>query len=195
MPKIVDHEERRKLIAEATWRVILDKGMEGATVRNIAEEAGLSLGALRYYFQNQDDLLIYAMRLVKERATVRIQEILKRNLSPKEMVLATLFEVVPINEETRVEMDVWFAFVAHMKHRKDAFEVLDDGLYEAFENILHYMNTVGILRPNLDMALEVERLYALIDGIAIHALLDPTRVNRDRVIHVIKYHIDSICIE
>lgn len=41
MPKIVDHEKRRKRIAKAMWKVILKKGMEGATVRNIAQEAGL----------------------------------------------------------------------------------------------------------------------------------------------------------
>ncbi len=39
--------------------------MEGATV-NIAQEAGLSLGALRHYFTTQDELLGYAMILVKE---------------------------------------------------------------------------------------------------------------------------------
>ncbi|WP_342507224.1 TetR/AcrR family transcriptional regulator [Sporosarcina sp. FSL K6-2383] len=195
MPKIVDHEERRKRIAEAMWQVILDKGMEGATVRNIAEEAGLSLGALRHYFQNQDELLVYAMTLVKDNATARIQEILKRDLPPKEMVIATLLEVVPINKETRMEMEVWFAFVAFVKHRKDSFEVLDDGLYEAFEKMLNYMNMAGVLRDNLDLILETERLYALIDGIAIHALLDPERVDRDRVVNVIHYHMDSICVE
>ncbi len=67
MPKIIDHEKRRKQIAEATWRTILERGMEGATVRNIAQEAGLSLGALRHYFTTQDELLGYAMTLVKEK--------------------------------------------------------------------------------------------------------------------------------
>lgn len=45
MPKQIDHEKRRKQIAEATWRVILERGMEGASARNIAKEAGLSLEA------------------------------------------------------------------------------------------------------------------------------------------------------
>ncbi len=195
MPKIVDHDERRTLIAEAMWQVILDKGMEGATVRNIAEEAGLSLGALRHYFKNQDDLLVYAMELVKERATMRIQAIFKRDLLPKEMIIAMLLEVVPIDEETRIEMEVWFAFVAYVKHRKDAFEVLDDGLYEAFQKVLHYMQAEGLLREGLDIDLETERLYALIDGIAMHALFDQERVDRNRVVNVIHYHIDSLCID
>ncbi|MFD1927415.1 TetR/AcrR family transcriptional regulator [Sporosarcina siberiensis] len=194
MPKIVKHEERRKLIAEAMWRVILDKGMEGATVRNIAEEAGLSLGALRYYFKTQDDLLVYAMALVQERATIRIVAVTKRDLPPKEMVIAILLEIVPVNEETLAEMEVWFAFIAYVKHRKDSLDVPDDGVYESVWKLIGYLETSSLLRPGLDVELEVERLYALVNGIAMHALLEPVRVNSERVMQTIKYHIDSICI-
>ncbi|GIP56913.1 HTH-type transcriptional regulator PksA [Paenibacillus woosongensis] len=193
MPKIVDHEERRERIAKAMWQVILDKGMEGATVRNIAQEAGLSLGALRHYFQNQDDLLVYAMTLVKDRVTARIEAIMKRGLPPKEMVMAMLLEIVPINEETRIEMDVWFVFVAHVKHRKDTVGLINDGLFEAFQKMVGYLHSTGWLKEGLSLEFEIERLYALIDGLAMHALLDPDRVDRSRVIDVIRYHLDSIC--
>lgn len=195
MPKIVDYEERRERIAKAMWQVILDKGMEGATVRNIAQEAGLSLGALRHYFQNQDDLLVYAMTLVKDRATARVKAIIKRGLPPKEMVMAMLLEIVPINEETRIEMDVWFAFVAHVKHRKDTVGLIDDGLYEAFQKMVGYLHSTGWLKEGLNLEFEIERLYALIDGLAMHALLDPERVDRSRIINVLQYHLDSICRE
>lgn len=193
MPKIVDHEERKKRIAEAMWRVILDKGMEGATVRNIAEEAGLSLGALRYYFQNQDDLLVYAMELVIERANARIEVVMQRNLPPKERVIAVLLECVPINTESRAEMAVWFAFKAHVKHRTSTLNIPDDGILEGMQKLIHYLHTMNSLKTDLNLDLEVERLYALIDGIAMHALLDPERLNSDRVIKTIHYHMDSIC--
>ena len=193
MPKIVDHEERKKRIAEAMWRVILDKGMEGATVRNIAEEAGLSLGALRYYFQNQDDLLVYAMELVIERANARIEVVMQRNLPPKERVIAILLECVPINTESRAEMSVWFAFKAHVKHRTSSLNVPDDGIFEGMQKLISYLHTMDLLKTDLNLNLEVERLYALIDGIALHALFDPERLDSDRVIKTIHYHIDSIC--
>jgi len=193
MPKIVKHEERRKLIAEAMWRVILDKGMEGATVRNIAEEAGLSLGALRYYFKTQDELLVYAMTLVQERATFRIEAIVNKDLPPKEMVIAVLLEIVPVNEETLTEMEVWFAFIAHVKYRKDSLDVPDDGVFEGVRKLLDFLKISSLLKAGLDIELEVERLYALVNGIAMHALLEPERVNSERVIKTIQYHIDSIC--
>lgn len=193
MPKIVNHEERKQQIAKATWRVILDKGMEGATVRNIAEEAGLSLGALRHYFSNQDDLLVYAMTLVLERATERIESVIRQDLSPKDRVMAVLLEIVPVNEETLAEMEVWFAFMAYVKHRKDELDVPGDGIWEGVQKLLGYLDASGLLREGLDLDLEMERLYALIDGIAIHAFFEQERLDADRITKTIRYHIDSVC--
>ncbi|MCG3087893.1 TetR/AcrR family transcriptional regulator [Sporosarcina cyprini] len=195
MPKIINHEERKQQIAQAMWRVILDKGMEGATVRNIAAEAGLSLGALRHYFSTQDDLLVYAMTLVQERATARIEAVVKNELPPKEMVLAVLYEIVPISEETRAEMEVWFAFVAYVNHRKEELPIPDDGIWTGVQKVMHYLQATSLLKEGLDLDLESERLYSLIDGIAIHALLDPDRLDAERVKKTIRYHIDSICME
>src|SRR5690606_24907454 len=193
MPKIVKHEERKQQIAKAMWRVILEKGMEGATVRNIAEEAGLSLGALRHYFSNQDDLLVYAMTLVQERATERIVSVVQQDLPPKEKVMAVLLEIVPVNEETLAEMEVWFAFMAYVKHRRDELDVPNDGIFEGVQKVMTFLSASGLMQDGLDLDLETERLYALIDGIAVHTLFEKDRLDANRITRTIRYHIDSIC--
>lgn len=195
MPKIVNHDERMNQIAEAMWRVILDKGMEGATVRNIAEEAGLSLGALRHYFKNQDDLLVYAMTLVRERATERIEAVAQQNMLPKDMIMAVILEIVPINEESLAEMEVWFAFMAHVKHRKHELDVPDDGIFVGAHKLIAYLDASGLLKEGLDLDMEAERLYAMIDGIAMHALFDSERLQPERVKKTLRYHINSICVD
>ncbi|MBD7908551.1 TetR/AcrR family transcriptional regulator [Sporosarcina gallistercoris] len=193
MPKIVNHDERKNLIAEAMWRVILDKGMEGATVRNIAEEAGLSLGALRYYFKTQDDLLVYAMDLVQERATKRIEAVLHKSLSPRELVIAMILEIVPVNTTTRIEMEVWFAFITYVKHRSDTIDVPEDQILEMTQRLLAFLQEHRLLKSSCQLEMEIERLYGLIDGLAIHAILNPDRLDPERVRNTIIYHIDSIC--
>lgn len=194
MPKIVDHEKRKKNIAEATWRVILEQGMEGATVRNIAKEAGLSLGALRYYFSTQDELFVYAMKLVKENATARINEIALSDVPPYEKVLNILMEIVPINKETMAEMEVWFAYVFYTRHKEDLFDAKKNELFRGMEKLIEYLDQHQILRPNLDKVLEAERLYALIDGLALHALLEPQRISKERIVKLIEYHLKMICV-
>ena len=51
MPKKVNHEEQKHILGKAAWRVIKKEGIEGASVRKVAEEAGLSAGSLRIIFQ------------------------------------------------------------------------------------------------------------------------------------------------
>ncbi|WP_350253970.1 TetR/AcrR family transcriptional regulator [Bacillus halotolerans] len=195
MPKQIDHEKRRKHIAEATWRVILERGMEGASVRNIAKEAGLSLGALRHYFSTQDELLVFAMKLVKEKVTDRINEIAAHDLPPKEKVLHILLEIVPTNAETIREMEVWFAFTAYARHKDNMFDEGHDEIYKAIRNLIDYLDQLHLLQKHADKEIEGERLYALIDGLALHAMFDPRRVNKERIKRVIMQHLQSICVD
>jgi Bacterial regulatory proteins, tetR family len=43
MPKKIDHEERREELVRAVWRVIVDRGVDEATMREIARESGYSV--------------------------------------------------------------------------------------------------------------------------------------------------------
>lgn len=192
MPKIVDHDNRKKAIAEATWQVILEQGMKGATVRNIARKAGLSLGALRYYFSTQEELLIYAMDLVKERVSERVEKIALKNLPPKEMVLQMLLEIVPTNETTRAEMEVWLEFVLFFRNKGNR-ESQNDGILEGIQKLLDSLDRAQFLKKEIDKDLETERLCALIDGLAIHTILNPERLTKERIISILAHHIDEIC--
>ncbi|RRJ64277.1 TetR family transcriptional regulator [Paenibacillus oralis] len=192
MPKQVDHDQRKQTIAEATWRVILQQGMEGASVRNIAKEAGLSAGALRHDFSSQEELLRYAMNLVKEKAAARIKAILTLELPPKEKVLRTLLEIVPTREETRAEMEVWMAFTTYFRHKQTGFDAQHDGIYQLMQYLIAYLEQQGLLETGADQELEAERLYALIDGIALHALLDSQRLGAGKISRILEYHLNSM---
>ncbi|MBW4082272.1 TetR/AcrR family transcriptional regulator [Paenibacillus sp. S150] len=193
MPKIVDHSERKSHIAEATWRVIMNQGMKGATVRKIAQEAGVSLGALRHYFSSQHELLAFAMNLVKERVNARIAAILGLGLPPKEKVTRVLLELIPVDDTTMAEMEVWFAFVFHLKYADEEYAELNDEIYPGIRRLVDYLDRQGVLRQDLDKDNEAERLYALVDGLALHAMLEPERLDKQRIICVLTGHMNAIC--
>ncbi|MDQ1250665.1 MAG: hypothetical protein QG597_5044, partial [Actinomycetota bacterium] len=50
MPKIVDHEARRREIVEAMWRIVQREGFAAVSVRSVAAEAGLSKASISHYF-------------------------------------------------------------------------------------------------------------------------------------------------
>ena len=72
MPKIVDHDQRREEIVAATWRVIDRHGLDEATTRRIAEEAGYSNGVLAHYFRDKDDILVQALQLAHAHVRARV---------------------------------------------------------------------------------------------------------------------------
>jgi DNA-binding transcriptional regulator YbjK len=63
---------RKAAILEAALRVIGDKGLAGLSMRAIAAEAGLPLGALGYYFKAKDDLILAAFELHTRREADRV---------------------------------------------------------------------------------------------------------------------------
>lgn len=50
-------DQRQDALIEATLSLIAKGGAEAATVRNIAKEAGVTLGLIRHYFSSKEDLI------------------------------------------------------------------------------------------------------------------------------------------
>ena len=197
MPKIVDHETRREEIAEALWRVVRRDGIGAASVRTVAAEAGWSPGAVRYYFPDQDGLLSFAMDLVTRRVSDRISR-----LDPKGSAIAValryLEEALPLDAERRAEFDVWLAFMAQAQAESGAgtlqrhVDTVHDGLRRLCESLLHSLAEAGSLRDGLDLRREVERLHAVIDGLALHAAIQPSRTTPARVRQLVRDHLETL---
>src|SRR3954470_23718277 len=58
MPKVVDIEQRRAQLTDAAARLIARSGLESATMREVAAEAGWTTGALTHYFADKRSLLL-----------------------------------------------------------------------------------------------------------------------------------------
>ncbi|MDQ0689203.1 TetR/AcrR family transcriptional regulator [Arthrobacter sp. W4I7] len=110
MPKIVDHDERRLELVDATWRIIARHGLEGATMREIAMEAGFANGALKPYFPTKDTLLEFAFSHVFNRTNQRIAEV-TQGQSGLAALRAFCLEVLPLDEErvneARIVIPFW----------------------------------------------------------------------------------------
>ncbi|MDZ5471420.1 TetR/AcrR family transcriptional regulator [Bacillus sp. 31A1R] len=197
MPKIVNHEKLKVKVAEAAWRVLRREGLEGATVRKIAEEAGISPGSMRHYFSTQSDLIYYSMNLVSERVKKRIQN-LKFTGNPSHDACLLLFEFLPIDEEKRAEMEVWLIF--NMKALSDPTlqELVDKVYLETKQGIAFIIDALiqhGIARENMNRDVEIQVLYALLDGLTLQGIMKPEIVTPEFIKRTINHHIESLCIK
>lgn len=194
MPKIVDHNERKEKIAEAAWRVIRRDGLDSASVRRVAEEMGISLGALRHYFESQDELLAYSMRLISSRAHARIEK-LPFNGEPRHDMMLVIAELVPLDEVRIAEAEVWLAFagkaISHPAIRELSREVHQE-LYTGFRRTIDHLVKHKLTKADIDAELETRRLHALIDGLVVHHATYPELSNREDMLRTISYHIDCL---
>ena len=71
MPKRVDHQERRRQIADALLRTAAVRGLHAAGMREVAAEAGVSLRLVQYYFGTKEELLLAAMQHLAARFSAR----------------------------------------------------------------------------------------------------------------------------
>jgi AcrR family transcriptional regulator len=194
MPKVVDHEQRRRELGHAVWRVIRRDGVERASVRAVAEEAGWSPGALRHYFASQSELLAFAMRLVVERIESRIAA-LDRASDPRQAVEQVLFELLPLDDERRAENEVWLAFTARalidpeLRVQHDEFH---DALHQACASAIETLAAAGLANAGTATALQAERLHALTDGLAVHTALRPDLMRPDHIVAVMRLHLDAL---
>jgi AcrR family transcriptional regulator len=190
MPKIVDHQQRRRELGHAVWRVIRRDGVDHASVRAVAEEAGWSPGALRHYFASQSELLAFAMRLVVERIEARIAA-LDRSAEPRRSVEQVLHELLPLDDERRAENEVWLAFTARAlidRELRAQHDEIHDALHAACASALETLAAAG--RANTE--LQTERLHALVDGLAVHTALRPDLMSPKHVVAVLQLHLDAL---
>jgi AcrR family transcriptional regulator len=187
MPKQVDHEARRAALAEALWRLVMREGIEAASLRGVAAEAGWSTGSVRHYFPCHADLLAFAMELVVENVGRRVGEI---TAGPDARATAAelLQRVLPLDDERRAEMQVWLAFTTRALV-DPALRELRDSAHAALRGLCR--DAAALLGVS-DADREGERLHALVDGLALHAVLDPATTTPDRQVELLGEYLDAL---
>jgi AcrR family transcriptional regulator len=195
MPKVVDPVERRQEVVEAVLRVIRRDGLEQASVRNVAREAGLSMGSLRHYFASQAELMVFAFRTVVDRIESRLAR-LEPEPDPRRRAERVLAELLPLDDERRAENEVWLAFTSRAMV-DPALRALRDVGYDALRAgcraILTDLSAAG-LAP-VDVPAETERLHALLDGLAVHAIMRPDIHTAESLRAALARHLDALAIE
>lgn len=205
VPKVVDAEHRRDVIADATITVIARSGVDHATLANVAKEAGLVIGSVRHYFAGQADMVSFAMRRLSDRIAGRVLRIAEPVIGNAEVLDAgrgraiteeVFCELLPLDEPRQRETMAWLALSVTAVNRPDLRPVVDelhDGIRTLTRTVLRTIRTRGSLDIDDEtLELEVERLAGLLDGLAANAVLCPHRHPPDQLRAVLRHHLDRL---
>ena len=170
MPKIIDADDRREFVADAVFRVILERGLAQASLRNVAQAAQLALGSVRHYFDDQAELMEFACRVNSERIHVRALdklEVLEGQALPLtaaeavDLCAAVLEELLPLDEERRA-----------------------DAVVQLLESPLAAAKLVPVD--------EAEKLIGLLDGLSLRMVLQPAWAAPEQGRATLRRHLRSL---
>ena len=200
VPKIVNAEARRQDVVEAVWRIIAVDGLERASLREVADEAGLAVGSVRHYFAGSEDLLAYSFARVidsivarLDRALVALHETPPASAEHRQAVLTLLSELLPLDEQRAVEACVWMAFRNAARIKPFLGAEADRSHREVAALVGRVVTTlVPADEPEEILVVEAERLLATLDGLCMHALLQPGWMTARMCLDVLERHLDGL---
>ncbi|MDI6104096.1 TetR/AcrR family transcriptional regulator [Actinoplanes sp. NEAU-A12] len=177
MPKRVDHEQRRRQIGEALLRIASTRGLQSATMREVAAEAGVSLRLVQYYFHTKEQLLLAALAYLAEQLTERVSASI-RALGPvtaRTVVYGTLTAVLPTDEESVRLTRAYTGFYTLLFSREAEMATRHGATYpDKLESLLATQITAaqegGEVAADVDPALTAAALLALTNGLGSSVL-------------------------
>jgi TetR/AcrR family transcriptional regulator, transcriptional repressor of bet genes len=171
MPKQVDHQARREQITEAVYRLIAQRGFDAVSLREVAAEAGVSMGLVQHYFRTKDQMLHFALERMRDRVVRRVEHRLA-NLAEarttRAVLRAMMLEVIPMNDESRADACVSMAFFNRALVDPSYTAALQDTYPSAIavvSQLLHQARDNNELPPDRNPEQEAVNLYALTQGL------------------------------
>lgn len=172
MPKRVDHQKRKQIIAKAAMKLIEQKGAEATTLRDIAKEVGLSLGSIQYYFPKQSDLYWFTMETLFQRTQQRMSEVEPKGTSAFDYAVQMIVQYIQVgDQEQRMENAIWIQFaVMEQEENKELYQRFTTIYREFLETVFVQLQDGNCLKEGLDLDLEIKKLEIYTDGLILNAI-------------------------
>jgi AcrR family transcriptional regulator len=187
MPKEVDHPARRRELADAACRVIARNGLGGTTLAHVADESGWSIGSIRYYFPNKDELVASALWRVGERVDDRIRRRTGEGMAMSDLRIAAT-ELLPLDDDRREEAVVHLAFLAQAAvapELSDASEGAAQRLQEPLATRIAHLVRTGELPASVDAERAAAKLRVLLDGLRVQLVTTPRQTTPEWALSVL----------
>jgi AcrR family transcriptional regulator len=180
MPRVADHDERRRQVAAAVAALIADDGLDGVTVARTAATAGMSVGLVQHYFSSKDEMLLFTFTQVRERivrrATVDAESANRAGARIEHIMCDALSELLPTDEQRRRECRVATVFTGRAADNPRLAETLrasNEHLRTLVARAIHNGKECGEVPADTAEQQVAARLLAALDGLVQHAFLDP----------------------
>ncbi|WP_394617759.1 TetR/AcrR family transcriptional regulator [Lentzea sp. JNUCC 0626] len=196
MPKRVDHEEKRRDLAEALFRIASTRGLQAVTLRAVAAEAGVSMFQIQYYFPTKEEMLRHAWQRITELGAERAGQGIAeaaRTGDERAVIRACVLGVLPTDERTRMLCAVQIAYFAVDVTRGGQApdqQAMLPHLVNLIASQLEQARQRGRISPGPDLRLEADALAIMTVGLLSGMLVDA--YDATRAAEIVDYRLDQL---
>ena len=170
-------EEKKKLIMQAALELFANDGYHSSSISKIAKKASISKGLMYNYFESKEDLL-------KQIAFEGINEAFESLGLNKDGILTKkefVFFIKKSADMVKEHITFWKLYFSLMA-QPQVLMVLGDDFLSSFDSyfktLADYFNKQGFK----DGYTEVRFFVAMLDGIALHYIVDPENFPYEKVV-------------
>jgi AcrR family transcriptional regulator len=196
LPKIVNHDQRKKEIQQAVWKLIAEKGIEEVSFRKVAQSMHLTTGSIRYYFPTQEELLRYCIRSAGENVHQHILSHIDLTLPCDHVLQQLVSEILPLQETGDRDMVIWYSIIEFTRKQQN----LQDIAFAIFQYMRHMQKSYlellqkgNFLKEPINIPVETTRLHSLIIGLSTYWNIDPSKEAKKWIKEALYTHLQSLC--
>lgn len=173
MPKIVDHDQRRRKIAAVFQEQLAANGFAAASYARVAGAAGVSVGTIQHYFASRDALVQFVLEHLLDSREARVQalvtELEDAGRPLRHLVGEALTQLLPLDRVRRHE------YVVEQQLRAAAWtdaslaallRAGDEHLHRRVRGAVENGKTCGEVAPDTDADTAALQILATSTGLA-----------------------------
>ncbi|GAA1584015.1 MULTISPECIES: TetR/AcrR family transcriptional regulator [Kribbella] len=178
-------------LLDAFATITAERGLEQATMREVAAAAGVSVGTVQYYCRTKDEMLLLAFKHIIDRITTRAAGV--EHTGPVGSVLKQIvLEFLPLDELRQRESRVYLAFAARAAvtpaltgYQHSLLADLRDQCARAYVLAKERGESV----TDFDPVLASIQTAALVDGLVLQLLSDPDGLSITSAVEAVDAHL------
>lgn len=131
MPKVIDHDKRRKQILDASFELFAELGYAGLSMRKMAKHMGMTTGMLYHYYPNKEELFT---ALLMDKQLAQINTFNEYALKSENKRVA--FRKFLVENAQSIQQLLAIALEFYRQHPEWEFEMISRVYEQAFQQYL-----------------------------------------------------------
>ncbi len=172
---------RRAQLTRAAYRVVGSKGYYNFTIRDIAEDAGLSTGLVHYYFKDKQELLINLLKDMNHNLKKYLSDALAVSNDPMEKLEIFISQAFNLVKTEKAYFYILFDFWTQI-NRNERMRRANIRLFQSYRDecssILKEGVRTGVFR-SIDIEYTTVYIISLIQGLIIQYVIDRSAFSYD----------------